>query len=204
MPSTMTPAHSSQKSRAMMAHAHRTAPSTAHTAPVVNPARRLVCFIRNESGTAVSAEPMKYIVTGSVASVLSAASAKPASALIEISIALLVWSRPWQPASTATFFRAGSTTPSALLELHFAEHDLPCLVAVRRLVGGLHVGEHLQGALHGGTGVDPVEPALDVGIFRDIDAAGIGAAQPGKARDVGDRVFAPREIARLPQLLVHH
>src|SRR5512134_697035 len=105
------------------------------------------------------------MVTGKVARALFGASAKPTSALTVIRTELLTSSRPWQTASTATFFLATTTRASALLELYFAEHDLPGLVAVRRLVRRLCLGEHLQAALHRGSRVDLLEPALDVGIL---------------------------------------
>src|SRR5688572_2225133 len=88
----------------------------------------------------------------------------------------------------------GSSLPSSFrksapLELLLAEHDLPRLVVVRRLVRGLRLRQHLYPALDGRPGIDLVEPTLDVGILREVHAALVGAAHPRKDGDVRYRIF---------------
>src|SRR5436190_17427436 len=92
---------------------------------------------------------------------------------------------------------------SVRLVLRRAEKDLARFRIVLTRRRGLNVGENLQSALHGWACRDSVEPLLDFGKLRPVDAVSLARPQPRKNRDVGDRILRPGEIRCLREALLH-
>ncbi len=89
-----------------IAKAATEAPTRPNAMPVRNPLRRPTRLIHIDAGNAEIAMPITYAVCGSVESVLSGASAKPASEPMEISVTALVSSSAWQHASRKVLRRS--------------------------------------------------------------------------------------------------
>src|SRR5260221_2063089 len=85
---------------------------------------------------------------------------------------------------------------SVRLVLRRAEEDLARFGIVLTRRRGLNVGENLQSALHGRACRDTVEPLLEFGKLRPVDAVSLARPQPREDRDVGNGVLRTREVRR--------
>src|SRR5258706_4971379 len=133
-----------------MAKVAMAAPTSPTAAPVRKPLRRPTRFMNIDAGKAASAAPITYDVAGSVESVLSTASAKPASAPIEISVTALVSSSAWQQARRKTLRRSASPEPvEGPIESERLAFEAQCLLARRAVLRDreLHHERVLAGAL---------------------------------------------------------
>jgi hypothetical protein len=68
----------------------------------------------------------------------------------------------------------------------------------------LVVGQYRDAALHRRPRRDRIMPALDRGIFGEVDAAPVGVAHPREGGDVGNAVFVAGQVARLVEAMVEH
>src|SRR5205809_1256725 len=93
---------------------------------------------------------------------------------------------------------------SVRLVLRRAEKDLARFRIVLTRRRGLNVGENLQSALHGGARRDSVEPLLDSGKLRPVDAVPLARPEPRKNRDIRDGILRASEVPRFREALLHH